>query len=85
MIAWAEQNTILAWKKKKLLGRIKGMSIIMNFPLRLFWRAEFSSVTEDFFCNTDQACSVSIFKYFSNMQCRESGEGQRKLFPLVLK
>lgn len=71
-----ELNEIPYWhgKKQKPSVRRKVMDFIMNFTLRLFSRAEFSSVTEDFFCNTDQACSLSIFKYFSNMQ----GRGRRR-------
>lgn len=47
----------------KALGKNKGLDTIMNFTLRLFLRADFSSVTEDFYSNVDQACIARIFKW----------------------
>lgn len=54
--------------------------IIMNFTLGLFSRAE----RQDFFCYSDQACSVSILKQLCDMLgCVLKGKAKRKLLPLL--
>lgn len=79
-----ELNEIPYWhgKKTKALGKKKGYGLYYEFHIEAFLKSRLFFCNKDFFRNADQACSVSIFKCFSNMQGRRRGEAKRKLFPL---